>query len=89
MKGKALGSLRGRNGETVWVEFEAGCTVCCGYEEGPSTEIDDLARQFVNGRYRVEGDDLVLCSDERVRVFSYNQLISGIYEWIEENGHVD
>ena len=73
--------MRGCNGQIVWVEFEAGCSVCCGYEEGPSTEIDELARNFTSGCYRVDGDDLVLCSDEQVRVYSYNNLIQGIYEW--------
>ena len=83
MKGHALHSLRDSNGQIVWVEFDPGCAVCCGYEEGPSTEIDELARQFTTGCYRVDGDELVWCEDERVRVYMYNALIQGIYTWDE------
>lgn len=81
MKGKALNTLTGRTGQRVWVEFELGCAVCCGYEEGPSTEIDDLAQQFPAGCYRVDGDELVYEADESIRVFQFNSLICGIYEW--------
>lgn len=83
MKGNALDSLAGRTGQLVWVEFEPGCAVCCGYEEGPSTEIDELARQYVSGCYRVDGNELVSATDDSVRVFQFNSLIHAIYEWIE------
>ena len=83
MKGQCLYNLREYQGKTVWVDFEAGCSVSCDYEEGPSTEIDRLAEQFQNGLYRVEGDELVLCTDERVRVFRFNSLIANVFEWVE------
>lgn len=83
MKGKALNSLAGRSGQRVWVAFEPGSAVCCGYEDGPSTEIDDLAQHYPSGCYRVDGSDLVYEDDASIRVFQFNSLIHGIYEWIE------
>ena len=83
MKGKCLYNLSEYQGKVVWVEFEAGYNVSCDYEEGPSTEIDRLADQFQNGRYRVEKNELIFCEDESISVFQFNSLISGIYEWTE------
>ena len=84
MKGKPIASLWDHDGEVVWVEFDLGGDVNCGFEEGPSTVIDDLVRQFRSGLYRVNGNKLILCEDESVQVFAFNTLISGFYEWSEE-----
>ena len=83
MKGKCLYNLSDYQDQIVWVEFEAGCSVSCDYEEGPSTEIDRLADQFQNGCHRVRKNELVFCEDESISVFQFNSLIAGIYEWVE------
>ena len=84
MKRKAIDHLEDYDGAIVWVEFGAGQEVSCGYEEGPSTEIDRLAQSYHSGCYRVEGRQLVSCKDSAQRVFVFNAMIRGIYEWTEE-----